>query len=62
MLVWGGFPKKLVWGGFPNLPDLPGPICDFFEDFEAGGGSLKTDFSTSRVRKKCSKIDFFKMF
>ena len=25
--------KKQVWGGFHNIPDLPGPICDFFSDF-----------------------------
>ena len=25
--------KKLVWGRFRNMPDLPGPICDFLRFF-----------------------------
>ena len=54
--------EKNVWGGFPNFPDLSGPICDFSRISRWTTDPRKTEFLDFRVRKKCSKIDFFKMF
>ena len=55
--------KKLVWDGFHNFPDLYEPICDFsrfFRGFRARP-QRKTEFLDLRVRKKCSKINFFQV-
>ena len=37
-------------------------FLDFFGNFDLGLGFSKSDFFDFRVRKKCSKINFFKIF
>ena len=56
--------KKLVWDGFHNLPDLPGPICDFsrfFRGFRARARNLEKPSSwTSESEKYVRKLIFSK--
>ena len=54
--------KKLVWGGFPNLPDLPGPICDFtrfFRKFRSGRQVLKNRFLNLSTKEKMLENLFY---
>ena len=54
--------KKLVWGGFPNLPDLTGPICDFFSifrKFRGGPRNLENRFLNLSIKEKMFENWFF---
>ena len=54
--------KKLVWDGFHNLPDLPGPICDFsrfFRKFRGGPRILENRFLNLSIKEKMFKNWFF---
>ena len=64
---WPQRPPKLQKMGLWWIPQLVRPpradlrFSRFFENFDLGRGSSETDFSTYRLSKKCSKIDFFQV-
>ena len=54
--------KKLVWGRSRNMPDLPGPICEFsrfFSKFHQISQVLKNRFFWLPSPKKSSENSFF---
>ena len=66
--LWPQGPPKLQKIGLGWFLQLIRPpradwqfFLDFFRNFDLGHGSSKTEFLDFRVRKKCSKIYFFKI-